>query len=111
MTIPRLFGPYGSAALAQIDTLAAYGANACWFKVPAPDLQQSCFCRACIATFCEHTGIDAPAPPEILARYSAAWTHHKCTRIAAFAAHYAQIIRTALPDCVIGAYMCPWTPE
>ncbi len=203
MTIPRLFGPYGSAALAQIDTLAAYGANACWFhmfddaafetcarhsiaacvefktfradfdthpelipigvdgtpirygalvqgvclsqqaflaqiesdlragiqiyrptgiwldyltyagwfEVPDPDLQESCFCRACIATFCEHTGIDAPTPPEILARHSAAWMHYKCARIAAFAAHYAQIIRTALPGCVIGAYMCPWTPE
>ena len=30
MTTPILFGPYGSAALAQIDALAAYGANACW---------------------------------------------------------------------------------
>ncbi len=30
MTIPRFFGPYGSAALAQIDTLATAGANACW---------------------------------------------------------------------------------
>jgi hypothetical protein len=81
-----------------------------WFEVPEPDLQESCFCRACIAAFCEHTGIDAPTPTEILARYSAAWANHKCTQIAAFAAHYAQIIRTALPGCVIGAYMCPWSP-
>jgi hypothetical protein len=202
MTIPPLFGPYGSAALAHIDTLAAYGANACWFhmfddaafescawhgitacvefktfradfaahpeliptgadgkpirygaliqgvclsqpaflaqieadlragiqiyrpagiwldyltyagwfETPTPDLQESCFCRACIATFCEHTGIDAPTPAEILARHSAAWANHKCAQIAAFATHYAQIIRTALPGCVIGAYMCPWSP-
>jgi hypothetical protein len=202
MTIPRFFGPYGSAALAQIDMLATAGANACWFhmfdevafetcarhgiaacvefktfradfdahpelipigvdgtpirygalvqgvclsqpafldqieadlragiqvyqpagiwldyltyagwfEMPDPDLQQSCFCRACIATFCEHTSIDAPTPSEILSRHSAAWTQHKCTRIATFAAHYAQIIRAALPGCVIGAYMCPWTP-
>jgi hypothetical protein len=201
MTIPRLFGPYGSAALAQIDTLAAYGANACWFHMfdeaafeacarhgiaacvefktfradfdtypelipigvdgkpirygalvqgvclsqpvflaqveadlragiqtyapagiwldyltyagwfeqPDPDLQESCFCRACIATFCEQTGIHATTPGEILTRHGAAWTAHKCTRIAAFATRYAQIIRSALPDCVIGAYMCPWT--
>ena len=33
MTTPILFGPYGSAALAQIDTLTAYGANACWFHM------------------------------------------------------------------------------
>jgi hypothetical protein len=203
MTIPRFFGPYGAAALAQIDTLAAYGVNACWFhmfdeaafetcarhgiaacvefkafradfdahpelipigvdgrpirygslvqgvclsqraflaqieaelragvqiyqpagiwldyltyagwfEMPDPDLQQSCFCRACIAAFCEHSGIDAATPQEILARHSAAWTQHKCARVAAFAAHYAQIIRAALPGCVIGAYMCPWTPE
>jgi hypothetical protein len=31
MTIPLLFGPYGSAALAHADKLAAYDANACWF--------------------------------------------------------------------------------
>jgi hypothetical protein len=158
MTTPRLFGPYGSAALAHIDTLAAYGANACWFhmfdeaafaacarhsiaacvefktfradfdaypelipigvddkpiryyhlvqgvclsqlafleqievelhagvttyrptgiwldyltyagwfETPDPDLQESCFCRACMATFCEQTGIDATTPVEIL---------------------------------------------
>jgi hypothetical protein len=202
MTIPRFYGPYGSAALAQIDALTAYGANRCsfhmfdeaafeacarhgidacvefktfradfdthpelipigvdgrpirygslvqgvclsqqafldqieadlragiqnyqpagiwldyltyagWFEVPDPDLQQSCFCRACIATFCENTGIDAPTPSEILSKHAAAWTQHKCARIAAFAAHYAQTIRVAVPGCVIGAYMCPWTP-
>ena len=33
MTIPRLFGPYGSAALAHAGTLAACGANACWFHM------------------------------------------------------------------------------
>ena len=33
MKIPVLFGPYGSAALAQIDRLAASGANACWFHM------------------------------------------------------------------------------
>jgi len=200
---PLLFGPYGGAALAYADQLAAYGANACWFhmfdeaafeacqrhgvaacvefktfradfdaspaliptgvdgkpirygplvqgvclsqpafldhieaslragvrqfqpagiwldyltyagwfEVPTPDLQESCFCPGCIATFCEQTGIDAPTPAEILARHAVAWREHKCARIASFAAHYAQIIRAALPGCVIGAYMCPWTPQ
>jgi hypothetical protein len=202
MTIPLLFGPYGSAALAHADKLAAYDANACWFhmfddtsfeacaqhgiaacvefktfradfdehpelvpigvdgkpirygslvqgvclsqpaflgqietalrdgirsyqpagiwldyltyagwfEMPDPDLQESCFCRACIATFCERTGIDAPTPAEILSLHSDAWAQHKCVQIASFAAHYAQIIRTQLPGCMIGAYMCPWTP-
>jgi hypothetical protein len=203
VAIPLFFGPYGSAALAHAGTLAAHGANACWFhmfdqsafeicarhtlaacvefktfradfdahpelipigvdgkpirygrlvqgvclsqpalleqietdlragiqayrpagiwldyltyagwfETPAPDLQESCFCRVCIADFCEQTGIDAATPSEILARHSAAWTEHKCARVAAYAARYAQIIRSALPECVIGAYMCPWTPE
>jgi hypothetical protein len=203
MAIPLFFGPYGRAALAHSDALAAYGANACWFhmfdeaafetcarhgiaacvefktfradfdahpelipigvhgkpirhgrlvqgvclsqqafleqieadlragiqtyspagiwldyltyagwfETPDSDLQESCFCHACIATFCEHTGLDATSPAEILARHGAAWTQHKCARIAAYAEHYAQLIRTTLPDCVIGAYMCPWTPE
>jgi hypothetical protein len=202
MTIPMLFGPYGSAALAHADKLAAYDANACWFhmfddtafeacaqhgiaacvefktfradfdthpelvpigvdgkpirygslvqgvclsqpaflgqietalrdgirtyqpagiwldyltyagwfEMPDPDLQESCFCRACIATFCERTGIDAPTPAEILSLHSGAWAQHKCAQIASFAAHYAQIIRAQLPGCMIGAYMCPWTP-
>ena len=202
MDIPLLFGPYGSAALAQIDRLTTYDANACWFHMfdagafevcaqhgiaacvefktfradfdahpelvpigadgqpirygrlvqgvclsqtafleqietelragmqtyrpagiwldyltyagwfeePAPDLQESCFCRACIATFCEATGIDALTPTEILARHASAWTEHKCMRIADCGTRYAQIIQSQLPDCIVGAYMCPWTP-
>ena len=39
------------------------------------------------------------------------WTRHKCERVARFAAHYAGLIRAHLPGCIIGAYMCPWTPD
>jgi hypothetical protein len=81
-----------------------------WFEVPDPDLQESCFCRACVAEFCQASGIDAATPAEILARHAAAWERHKSERIAGFAARYASIIREHLPGCVIGAYMCPWTP-
>jgi hypothetical protein len=82
-----------------------------WFEVPDPDLQESCFCQACIQDFCEATGIDATTPAQILATAQEQWTRHKCERIARFARHYAEIIRAALPGCVVGAYMCPWTPE
>ncbi|HMP43195.1 MAG TPA: hypothetical protein PKA05_22660, partial [Roseiflexaceae bacterium] len=81
-----------------------------WFEEPQPDLQQSCFCRACVADFCQATAIDATDPQQIVAEHLAAWTHHKCRRIAGFAAEYAAIIRTAQPGCMIGAYMCPWIP-
>jgi hypothetical protein len=82
-----------------------------WFETPEPDLQESCFCPDCIAEFCEATGIDATTPKRILAAYPRRWTEHKCGRIAGFASRYAAIIRTHLPDCIIGAYMCPWTPD
>lgn len=82
-----------------------------WFEEPAPDLQESCFCPACIAEFCAATGLDATTPAQILAAHAAAWTRHKCARIAGFAARYAGLIRAALPGCIIGAYMCPWTPR
>ncbi len=81
-----------------------------WFETPEPDLQESCFCPDCIAEFCAATGIDATSPQEILAQHAGRWTRHKCERIAAFAARYAERIRTHLPTCVVGAYMCPWTP-
>jgi hypothetical protein len=81
-----------------------------WFEVPDPDLQESCFCAACIADFCNNTGIDAETPAAILANHQAAWTQHKCERIARYALHYAQTIRAHHPHCVIGAYMCPWLP-
>lgn len=81
-----------------------------WFETPEPDLQESCFCPACVANFCESTGLDANTPQQILARHQSAWTVHKCERIAGFANHYASLIRAHLPECVIGAYMCPWTP-
>lgn len=82
-----------------------------WFETPTPDLQESCFCPACIAEFCEAEGVDATTPQEILTHHAAAWTRHKCQRVAAWAARYASIIRESLPTCLIGAYMCPWTPE
>jgi hypothetical protein len=81
-----------------------------WFEEPQPDLQESCFCALCIADFCTATGVDATTPAHILTTAQAQWTQHKCERIARFAHHYAEIIRAALPDCVVGAYMCPWTP-
>ena len=82
-----------------------------WFETPQPDLQESCFCAACIAEFCQATGIDATTPQQILDEAPAAWQRHKCERIARFAAHYAALIRAHHPDCIIGAYMCPWTPD
>lgn len=81
-----------------------------WFETPQPDLQESCFCPACIAVFCEDTGLDATTPHEILAHHADAWTRHKCARVARFARRYVGIVRAHLPDCIIGAYMCPWTP-
>lgn len=82
-----------------------------WFEEPQPDLQESCFCPACIADFCAATGIDATTPAQILATAQSAWTRHKCERVARYALYYADMIRAQLPNCVVGAYMCPWTPD
>lgn len=82
-----------------------------WFETPDPDLQESCFCPDCIADFCAATGIGATSPRQILEQHAPQWTQHKCERIAAFGGRYAEIIRAHLPACVVGAYMCPWTPD
>jgi hypothetical protein len=81
-----------------------------WFEVPDPDLQDSCFCPACIADFCAATGVDAVTPQQILGAHALLWEQHKCRRVAGLARHYADLIHTHLPDCIIGAYMCPWQP-
>lgn len=99
----RQFAPAGI----WLDYLTYAG----WFETPQPDLQESCFCAACIEEFCAATGIDASTPQQILDTAAAAWTRHKCERIAGFAAHYAALIRTHRPGCIVGAYMCPWTPD
>ncbi len=98
----RTFQPAGI----WLDYLTGAG----WFEEAQPDLQEHCFCADCIADFCHTTGIDASTPAQILGQHQAAWTRYKCERIARFGAHYAQIIHSHLPGCVIGAYMCPWTP-
>jgi len=98
----RTFQPVGI----WLDYLTYAG----WFETPNPDLQESCFCAACIADFCQATGIDVQSPHALLAHHQAAWTQHKCERVARYALHYANIIRAQLPTCVVGAYMCPWTP-
>ncbi len=82
-----------------------------WFEMPTPDLQESCFCHACIAEFCNANGVDAVTPAEILAHHAALWARHKCAQIAHYAAHYAHLIRTQRPGCIVGAYMCPWMPD
>lgn len=82
-----------------------------WFEVPDPDLQDSCFCQPCIADFCEATGLDASTPDEILSTAAGPWEQHKCQRIAGFARRYVNLIHAQLPDCIVGAYMCPWQPH
>jgi hypothetical protein len=99
----RLFQPAGI----WLDYLTYAG----WFETPAPDLQESCFCADCVADFCAETGIDAESPQEILRRAGAEWTRHKCRRVAALARRYAELIHASLPECIVGAYMCPWLPE
>lgn len=99
----RAFAPRGI----WLDYLT-YGG---WFEMPEPDLQESCFCPACIAEFCNAMTVDATTPAEILTNHAKLWSRHKCERVARYALHYAQLIRTHLPDCIIGAYMCPWTPD
>jgi len=99
----RRFAPAGI----WLDYLTYAG----WFEEPNPDLQESCFCPDCIAEFCDTIGIDAMAPAQILFRHAAAWARHKCERIAGFAARYSGLIRSHLPGCIVGAYMCPWMPD
>jgi hypothetical protein len=101
----------GLRAFAPAGIWLDYLTYAGWFEEPTPDLQESCFCTRCVAEFCEATGIDARTPREILSRDAEQWWQHKCERIASFAKQYADMIRTHLPDCIVGAYMCPWTPQ
>lgn len=99
----QMFSPRGI----WLDYLTYTG----WFETPEPDLQESCFCTSCIEAFCLSSGIDAASPEEILSTYAEQWKIHKCQRIASYSLHYAALIKSKLPDCIIGAYMCPWTPE
>ena len=101
----------GLRAFQPVGIWLDYLTYAGWFEMPDPDLQESCFCTACIADFCEATGIDAQSPTQILAHHQSAWTQHKCDRIAGHGLHYANLIRSHLPQCIVGAYMCPWTPS
>ena len=88
-----------------------YLTGAGWFEAAEPDLQESCFCPDCIAEFCDAAAVDAATPAQILEHHAPEWTRHKCERIARLALRYSQIIRSHLPECIVGAYMCPWTPQ
>jgi hypothetical protein len=101
----------GLQAHAPAGVWLDYLTYAGWFETPEPDLQESCFCRDCIAEFCEATGLDAATPARILGSHQREWTEHKCLRVATLARRYAALIRELRPGCVVGAYMCPWTPE
>lgn len=100
----------GLRAFRPVGIWLDYLTYAGWFETPEPDLQESCFCPDCIADFCNTTEVDATTPTAILARHADLWMRHKCQRIAKFARRYADLIRTELPSCIVGAYMCPWHP-
>jgi len=101
----------GLDAYAPAGVWLDYLTYAGWFETAEPDLQESCFCRDCVEEFCEATGSDASTSGEILAGYGREWTDHKCRRVAALARGYADVIRSKRPGCLVGAYMCPWTPD
>jgi hypothetical protein len=101
----------GLATYAPRGIWLDYMTYAGWFETPTPDLQESCFCAACIDDFCEATGIDAATPQQILRAAPHAWAQHKCKRVARYAAHYAELIRARRGECIVGIYMCPWTPS
>lgn len=82
-----------------------------WFESAQPDLQDNCFCRSCIADFCQETGIDENRPTQIVSEFAGAWQRHKRAKIAGFARHYTELIHEKHPDCLIGIYMCPWQPH
>ena len=44
-------------------------------------------------------------------KHAVLWRRHKCEKNRRFAARYAGLIRASQPDCIIGAYMCPWAPH
>ena len=81
-----------------------------WFETPEPDLQDSCFCKSCIAEFCDSTGIDADTPKKIRESYKEEWSRHKCERLRHHGFRFSEIVKDAAPECIIGAYMCPWAP-
>jgi hypothetical protein len=101
----------GLGSFAPTGIWLDYLTYAGWFETPDPDLQESCFCPDCVQSFCDATGVDAERPEQILTHHGEEWTRHKCQRVAGFALHYAELIRAALPNCTVGAYMCPWTPQ
>ena len=82
-----------------------------WFETPEPDLQESCFCPDCIEEFCRAEEVDATSPAEILTKHEDSWTAHKCRRIDSLGRRFSAIIKNADPDCPVGIYMCPWTPD
>lgn len=82
-----------------------------WFETAAPDLQESCFCQSCIQDFCELNNLDAGSPAIIMQKHATAWRRHKCERVAKLAARYATLIHISRPDCIVGAYLCPWAPD
>ncbi|TFH05775.1 MAG: hypothetical protein E4H09_01435, partial [Spirochaetales bacterium] len=101
----------GVAAHEPAGVWLDYLSGAGWFESPDPELQESCFCPECVADFCDATGIDATSPAVILGEHADEWTAHMFARVAALGREFATIIRAAHPQALVGAYMCPWTPQ
>lgn len=97
------FSPHG----VWLDYLTGGG----WFESARPDLQENCFCPSCVEAFEAFSGIDCDSPSVILEQHRADWTDFHCRRIARLGSEFARIIKAADSQCLVGVYMCPWTPE
>lgn len=82
-----------------------------WFESPEPDLQDNCFCPDCIEDFRAAANLDVGTPAEIVGRYPDEWVARKTDRMADLAAQFSRIIKDSNPECLTGAYMCPWAPR
>lgn len=82
-----------------------------WFETPDPDLQESCFCKSCVAEFCQAEGVSDDDPQTILNRHGALWARHKCGRIAELTGRMSAMIRSQHAGCAVGIYLCPWRPD
>ncbi|MBI5882718.1 MAG: hypothetical protein HZB91_06395 [Elusimicrobia bacterium] len=86
------------------------------WEVPAPHLEQTCFCPVCLEKFFRETTI---APPRhlsfreqtawLLANHREEWVRFKTESIASLVAEVSEAVKDASPGALVGYFAVPWT--
>lgn len=89
----------------------------CYWEVPEPVIEQSCFCENSLSRFSIEEGVEIyglttrQKARYILQHYRQEWASWKAEEITGFVRRAAAVVKGARSKALLGLFVVPWRPE